>query len=117
MLMIRSRQRGDEVGREDLHVAGEHDQRPPCPVEQRQLARSASALVSGVTGTWWKGMPHGATNGARSAWLPITSAISACRSSARRCQSSSSRQWSSFETKMASRFGMRGPGKAASSMP
>ena len=57
MLMIRPLQLLAQVVREDLHVAGEHDQFDVLRSHQLQQLRLGLALVSLVTGMWWNGMP------------------------------------------------------------
>jgi hypothetical protein len=46
----------DDIGCEDLHVAGEHDEVYLVLVEQIEHLRSCAALFFWATGKWWKGM-------------------------------------------------------------
>ena len=95
-----------EFGREDLHVAGQHHQvdrmlasRAPRPAPPARPWRpwSPAGDETGCHGTRpWR---------ARSAWLEITSGISASSSPASQRQSMSIRQWPCFETRIAIRLG------------
>ena len=94
----------EERRREDLHVAGEHDQVDACRRAARAARAPLPAWSSVVTGTWSNGDAEARRLGARSAWLETTSGMSACSSPRRQRHSSSSRQWSSRDTRIATRL-------------
>src|SRR4028119_2109185 len=54
----------------------------PFSARRSRTLASCSALVSLVTGRWWKGTPWACAHGARSGWLEPTSGISASSSPA-----------------------------------
>ena len=69
------------------------------------MRASASDLSGPCEGTWKNGMPNERTSSAVLVWLEITIGM-LTGSSPRRCrQSSSSRQWSEVEARIAIRLG------------
>src|SRR3954468_6578178 len=79
---------------------------------------SAADLSGPADGTWKNGMPNARTSPAVSGWFETTMAT-VIGSSPRRCrQSRSSRQWSAFDAKIATRCGMdRSRSRNSSSNP
>ena len=82
-----------QVVGEHLHVAGQHDQFDVLLLDAAAAAAPRpAALVSFVTGMWWKGMPYEATSSAKSVWLETTAAISTGSAPIRERNSRSFRQ-------------------------
>ena len=64
MLMIRAWNARDERGRQDLHVAREHDEIDPRSLEQLELALLLRRpWCPAVTGKWWNGTSKCAATG------------------------------------------------------
>ena len=96
----------EEGGREDLHVAGEHDQ-VDLALEQLGTRRSASALAPGRPARGGTGGRGASTSSAQVRVVGDHRAISPPRCPFRQRQSRSSRQWSSRETITATRCAPR----------
>ncbi len=64
----------------------------PWPVTISLSRASASGFVSGVTGTWWNGMPYDCTRVSRSRWFDTTAGMSMFTAPERQRNSRSLRQ-------------------------
>ena len=69
-------QRRAGVVREDLHVAGEHDEVDLELVDEvEQPALGVGLARRPVTGMWWNAMPAASTTDRRSSWLDTTAGM------------------------------------------